>query len=210
MTVLRSALLSVLTLLAVLSAGGALAAPAYRVLGQPTLNGTTLASRCAGANARFNFDGGGGFDMHGPAGIAIDVGGRIFVTDFGGKRVLTWPNVDSLSACQSADGVIGAGDLEGPEAVAIDPRTGQVFVADTLGHTVKGYRKTAAGWVKFVTLGAQGQAGAADNRFNFPRGLAVDPGGRLFVADDFNNRIAIFNAPFSNGEVLCRQHWCRR
>src|SRR5205823_14380894 len=31
------------------------AAPGYRVLGQPDLASTTLASRCAGSDARFNF-----------------------------------------------------------------------------------------------------------------------------------------------------------
>ena len=51
-----------------------------------------------------------------------------------------------------------------------------------------------------MTLGQQRRPGSAFNRFNFPRGLAVDPGGRLFVADDFNNRILIFNPPFTNGE----------
>jgi hypothetical protein len=37
------------------------------------------------------------------------------------------------------------------------------------------------------------------NQFNFPRGLAVDPGGRLFVADDFNNRVLIFDPPLTDG-----------
>ena len=67
---------------------------------------------------------------------------------------------------------------------------------------MKGYRKSGAAWTKFVTLGAAGRLrAAAFNRFNFPRGLAVDPGGRLFVADDFNNRVLIFDPPFTNGEA---------
>ena len=68
--------------------------------------------------------------------------GRIFVTDFGGRRVLTWPNFGALTSCVAADAVIGGGgDLSGPEAVAFDPQSGTLFVADTLAHTVKGYRK---------------------------------------------------------------------
>jgi mannan endo-1,4-beta-mannosidase len=183
-----------------ISANAVDAAPTYRVIGQPNLAGTTLASRCAGVNARFNFRNDGGFAMYGPSGIAIDPRGRIFITDFGGRRVLTWPNFDALAACASADAVIGAGQLSGPEAVAFDPQSGALFVADTLSHTVKGYRKVGASWTRFVTLGQEGVAGAQLNRFNFPRGLAVDPGGRLFVADDFNNRILIFDPSFTNGE----------
>ncbi len=175
------------------------AAPAYRVLGQPSLAGTTLSSRCTQANARFNFRNDGD-PMYGPAGIAIDPRGRIFVTDYGGRRVLTWPNFEALQSCAVADGIIGAGDLAGPESVAVDPQSGAVFVADTLSHTVKGYRKSGAAWQKFVTLGTQDVAGSSASRFDFPRGLAVDPGGRLFVADDFNNRVLIFDPPFTNGK----------
>lgn len=39
------------------------------------------------------------------------------------------------------------------------------------------------------------------HQFNFPRGLAFDPNGRLFVADDFNKRILIFSPPFTNGKA---------
>lgn len=180
--------------------GLAAAAPPYRVLGQPNLASLTLATRCPAANARFNFLNDGGFLMFGPAGIAIDPRGRIFVTDYGGRRVLTWPNFDALQACAAADGIIGAGDLAGPEAVAVDTQTGFVFVSDTLSHTVKGYRKVGTAWVKFVTLGAPDTPGTALTRFNFPRGLAIDPSGRLLVADDSNNRILIFYPPFTSGE----------
>src|SRR4051794_15350716 len=84
------------------------AAPAYRVLGQPDLASTSLATRCPGVNSRFNFKNDGGFEMFGPAGIAIDPRGRLFVTDYGGQRVLTWPNFAALQLCSAADGIIGA------------------------------------------------------------------------------------------------------
>jgi mannan endo-1,4-beta-mannosidase len=178
----------------------AAAAPPYRVLGQPDLASTTLATRCPGANARFNFKNDGGFQMFGPSGIAIDPRGRVFATDYGGRRVLTWPDFDALARCSAADAVIGAGELAGPESVAVDPHSGLLFVADTLSHTVKGYKREGGAWVKAVTLGREGVAGAGFDRFNFPRGLALDSGGRLFVADDSNNRILIFDPPFANGE----------
>ncbi|MGE0825700.1 MAG: glycosyl hydrolase [Candidatus Binatia bacterium] len=173
----------------------------YRVLGQPTLATTAFGSRCADPNARFNFSTAGGFDMYGSSGIAIDPRGRIYVTDFGGQRVLTWPDVDALESCQPADGVIGVGELAGPEAVAIDTSSETVFIADTLSHTVKGYHRAEDGnWNRVVTLGTQSISGNAANQFYFPRGVAVDPNGRLFVADDFNNRVLIFDPPFDDGE----------
>jgi len=138
--------------------------------------------------------------MFGPSGIAVDLTGRLYVTDYGGQRVLTWADVDGLSGCQAADGVIGLGELSGPEAVTVDPESGIVFVADTLSHTVKGYRRGDTGaWIRMVQLGTEGVDGQEFNRFRFPRGLAVGADGRLFVADDFNNRVLIFNPPFTDG-----------
>ncbi len=175
--------------------------PGYRVLGQPTLEDASYASRCADPNAQFNYSTAGGFEMYGPSGIAIDPRGRVYVTDFGGQRVLTWPDADALESCQPADGVIGAGELFGPEAVTVDVRSETVFVADTLRHVVKGYQRAADGtWALVVTLGIPDVSGNASNQFYFPRGLAVDPTGRLYVADDFNKRVLIFDPPFENGE----------
>src|SRR5215475_789944 len=173
--------------------------PGYRVLGQPTLADMSLDARCPDPNARFSFsDANGG--MFGPSGIAVDLTGRLYVTDYGGQRVLTWADVDGLSGCQAADGVIGLGELSGPEAVTVDPESGIVFVADTLSHTVKGYRRGDTGaWIRMVQLGTEGVDGQEFNRFRFPRGLAVGADGRLFVADDFNNRVLIFNPPFTDG-----------
>src|SRR4029077_1521333 len=71
---------------------------------------------------------------------------------------------------------------------------------DTLSHTVKGYRKSGAAWVKFATLGAQDTPGTAFTRFNSPRGLAFDPSGGLLSADDSNNRVLIFYPPFTSGK----------
>ena len=171
----------------------------YRVLGQPSLANTSLASRCPDPDARFNFSNANG-GMSGPAGIAVDANGRLYVTDYGGQRVLTWADVDVLKSCETADGVIGSGELSGPEAVVVDPESGIVFVADTLSHTVKGYRRDDTGtWSRIVQLGTDGVKGDTLGQFHFPRGLVLDPDGRLFVADDFNNRVLIFSPPFTAG-----------
>src|SRR5581483_4363610 len=178
---------------------GGLAGALYILLGQPTMSDTTLASRCANLDATFNYSPNNG-TMYGPSGIAVDPRGRVYVTDYAGHRVLTWPDSDALATCMAADGVIDAAGLIGPEAVAIDPRTETVFVADTLSHTVVGYRHSGAAWTRSVTLGTRGASGNGANQFNFPRGLAVDSNGRLYVADDYNNRVLMFDPPFSDGQ----------
>ncbi|HEX3152412.1 MAG TPA: NHL repeat-containing protein [Gemmataceae bacterium] len=157
-----------------------------------------MATRCAAADAQFTGIPGGNA---GPAGITIDARGRLFVTDHAGLRVLSWPDAAVVgdSACQKADELIP--DLfGGPEAVVFDEINSTLFIADTGDHTVKGFRRDATGaWKLQVTLGKSGTQGSTDDRFNFPRGLAVDADGRLFVADDDNSRVLIFASDAADG-----------
>jgi sugar lactone lactonase YvrE len=75
--------------------------------------------------------------------------------------------------------------------VAVDP-AGNVFIADELNHRVR--KVTPAGVM--TTVAGTGEAGfnmdnipAANALLNFPRGVALDANGNLFIADRVNNRI---------------------
>src|ERR1051325_7365154 len=168
---------------------GAVTGALYTVLGQPTISDTRLETRCPNPNATFNYMPSDTDPMYGPSGIAVDPRGRLYITDYAGHRVLSWPDSDALTNCLGADVVIDAAGLTGPEAVAIDPRSETVFVADTLSHTVVGYQNRGGSWDRVVTLGTPGAPGSGLNQFSFPRGLAVDSNGRLYVADDYNHRV---------------------
>ena len=174
----------------------------YRVLGQPDLASASLATRCANGNAQFNKN--PDFNWaHGPSGVLVTTEGRLFVTDFGGNRVLSWPSVDALNACDPADAVIQAHigfGLNGPEALAYDPESKTLFIADTLNHVVDVMRLVDGAWARVAMLGIGNTPGAGMNQFNYPRGLAVDAKGRLFVADDYNHKIKIFTPPFVDGQ----------
>jgi beta-mannanase len=169
----------------------------YSVLGQPALTDTTLATRCAGADAHFSYSDEFG-EQYGPSGIVVAPDGRLFVTDYGGHRVLSWPSADALGACEPADMVIGAKSLDGPEALALDP-AGNLYVADTVSQTVQIFAPKKAGYTLSVTLGQHDTPGDTMSTFHYPLGLAISPTGQLFVADDANNRILIFQGPFTNG-----------
>jgi hypothetical protein len=175
----------------------ALATPGYDVIGQPNTASSTLASRCAGANARFTQDL-TGFEQDGPSGIALDEANHVFVTDFAGDRVLVF-NQDVGGVCPVASEVIGAGTLDGPEAAAWDAETATLYVADSFNHVVRGFRKSGATWNLQVTLGVVDTPGSALDHMSSPRGLAIDGNGRLFVADDDNGRVLIFDPPISDG-----------
>lgn len=93
-----------------------------------------------------------------------------------------------------------ANRFSGPQGVAVDPTTGNVFIADTGNHRVLRFSSAAAmrsganpdgviGQINFS--GSQPNQGGAisASTLNTPVGLAVDSRGRLWIADFANNRV---------------------
>ena len=94
----------------------------------------------------------------------------------------------------------GATSLYAPTSVAIDPRTGKLFVADIANNRVLRWAASAS-----LTSGAPAEAvlgqtnfdtistAVARNRMNFPTAVVIDAAGRLWVADASNNRVLRFD-----------------
>ena len=77
----------------------------------------------------------------------------------------------------------------------VDPATGKIFVADHNNHRVLRFTSTAAmmnGATAEIQFGVTGSAGASATQFNQPLHLAMDAGGRLWVADFGNSRVLRF------------------
>jgi len=157
------------------------------------LNITTL----VGGGSR-SADGNGtaaGFDN--PSGIAIDASGNLFVADTFSNTIRkitptgTVTTIAGLAGSSgSADGSIGAARFNLPSGIAIDT-TGNLYVADSYNFTIR--KITPAGLVT-TFAGQTGNPGSADGsgisaQFCFPRGVAVDASGNLFVADSLNYTI---------------------
>lgn len=105
-----------------------------------------------------------------------------------GQDTFRWSNL--------AGSVGGAGDLEGtgsaarlnsPTSTAVDA-AGNVYVADEYNHII---RKITSAGVMTTLAGAAGIGGSADGtgteaRFFYPKGVAVDGSGNVYVADADN------------------------
>ncbi|WP_253915755.1 serine/threonine protein kinase [Streptomyces sp. NRRL S-31] len=128
-----------------------------------------------------------------PAGLAVDGAGRLHIADPVGRRVLLLDEDGTLRVLAGppggGDGAVAV-DWSAPCAVAVDAQ-GAVYVADMNGHRV--WRLT--GRTADVVAGAEPTADeavrpTAGSALAYPRGLAVDPAGRLLVADNFHHRVA--------------------
>ena len=143
-----------------------------------------------GSAARFN----------GPAGMAVDTNGNVYVADSGNntiRKVTPSGVVTTLAglagSAGSADGTNSAARFNGPYGVAVDS-AGNVYVADTYNDTIRKVTPVGTNWVVTTLAGLAGSSGSADGtnsaaRFNYPAGVAVDSAGNLYVADYNNDTI---------------------
>jgi hypothetical protein len=155
---------------------------------------TTFAGQ-AGVNG--SSDGSSSATFNHPTGVAVDGAGNVYVADTNNNEVrkVTAAGVVSTLAgvagiTGSADGTGTAASFNGPSGVAVDA-TGNLYVSDTLNHTIR--KVTSAGAVTTIA-GVAGASGFVDAtgsaaQFHGPQGLALDASGDLFVADTNNNAI---------------------
>jgi DNA-binding beta-propeller fold protein YncE len=140
-----------------------------------------------------------------PEAIAFDpTNGDLFVADTDNdtiRRITPAGVVTTIAGTAgqsgSTDGTGAAARFFVPQGIAVDPTTGDVFVADSGNDTIR--RITPAGVVTTLA-GTAGIVGSADGTgaaasFNEPGGIAEDPTtGNLFVADGFNDTIRMITS----------------
>lgn len=174
--------------------------PAGLVTTVAGMTGTRGLADGIGSAARFDY----------PAGLAADDAGNIYVADRGNAtiRKISATSVVTTFAGQvvvngSTDGVGAAasfgnqaaphendGPNVNPTGVAVD-RAGNIYIADGGNHTIRkitptGLVSTLAGTAR-VRGSADGVGPAAS--FSYPRGIAVDDTGHVYVADSTNGTI---------------------
>ena len=144
-----------------------------------------------------------------PRGVAVDASGNLFIVDQTNHRVRRVDGATGVITTVAGTGTKGfSGDggpatsasLSFPRGVVVDA-SGNLYIADTDNHRVRrvngatGVITTVAGT---GTNGFSGDGGPATSAsLGFPRGVAVDASGNLFIADTSNHRIRRVDAATS-------------
>lgn len=181
--------------------------PATVAIGQPDL---TSGSPNRGGSPAAN-------TLNGPAGIAIDGNGYLYVADLNNHRVLMFlspisrPTADKVlgqndvfTSNAQNNGGLGQQSLNRPSSVALDV-SGRLYVADRGNHRVLAYESPynnnasrVFGQGGSFRTGSANKDGVSASSLNTPEGVFVDAGGRLYVTDSANHRVLAFDNPLSS------------
>jgi sugar lactone lactonase YvrE len=149
--------------------------------------------------------------FYNPCGLVAGSDGRLWVMDSGNHRVLRFDNAAGKANGDNADGVLGqstfterynslhAAGMSQPTAGALDA-SGRLWVSDTGHSRVLRFDNAAdkangadadgvLGKENFTSVGSPTESASS---MTYPSGLAIDSAGRLWVADDLNNRVVYF------------------
>ena len=171
--------------------------PADSVLGQ-----TNFITNTAGTTAN---------KMNGPVGVFVDKFGRLWVTDRLNHRVLRFDNVSSKSNGANADGVLGqinfttgtsglsATKMNRPMGVYADAED-HLWVCEDDNNRVIRFDSASSKANGAPANGVLGQSyfttnlkSLSRNGVSNIRGVFGDAAGRLYIVDEDNSRILVFN-----------------
>lgn len=165
------------------------------VIGQPDF--TSSASALVSATS-----------LSAPGGVAIGPNGDLFVADTGNNRVLEYPagagngavairvygQPNMTSSMKSAQ--VSAQTLSSPQGIAVD-QVSNLYVADAGANRVVIFPNTqnapVAGMPATFVLGAA-NFGVTTNGFKSPMDVAVDSMGNIYISDQGNNRVLMFES----------------
>jgi DNA-binding beta-propeller fold protein YncE len=90
------------------------------------------------------------------------------------------------------DGDARPAQLRGPKHLCIDSH-GDVLIADTDNHVIRRFMPASGKIIRVAGTGKKGSGGVGGAplsvELNEPHGVAVDRGGRIYIADSGNNRV---------------------
>lgn len=128
-----------------------------------------------------------------PSGVAVGPQGNIYLVENWGCRLVVLDKNGSPINTFGEPGVCQNDNthLSAPEGVAVNPGTGEVYVADSANDRIMIFSATGA------YLRTQGSSGSGNLQFSYPKAVAFGSNGAIYVADRNNNRVQVFDGNFN-------------
>ncbi|MBI5842458.1 MAG: S-layer homology domain-containing protein [Chloroflexi bacterium] len=145
----------------------------------------------------------GNYEFDCPTEVAISpANGDIYVLDRCNQRVQVFTSSLTYKATLGATGTSGSDNLHfnWPWGVTVDG-SGNIYVADSDNHRIQKcvLITSAPGYSCSTFAGVSGVSGWDLAHFAHPLSVELDSAGRVYVADEWNSRIQVFD---SNGAYL--------
>lgn len=159
-------------------------------------SGNHVIREIAGGNIQTVVGGATGQILNDPESVVVDSSGNLYISDQSGYRI--WKYSNGVLSTIAGNGYAGfSGDngpgvdasLDQPSAIALDSQ-GYLYICDTDNSVIRklapdGTVTTIAGIPQ--QFGYYGDGGPATQALlNFPRGIAVDSSGNVYVSDNIN------------------------
>jgi len=122
-------------------------------------------------------------------GISFDASGDVVAMDSVNQRVDVFTSTGTLINMCGQRGFTSTGDFNWPRGVAVDPATGNYWIADTKQSDLQVLQPLASGCNGLAEFGVVGTALGDDN---YPYSIAIG-NGYAWIADTRNNRVESWN-----------------
>ena len=152
-----------------------------------------------------------GLDLLAPTDLAIAPDRSRVIADAGNHRIVVLESDGSLRlafgsrcarlddgtpGCVDPDGggplELGDGQLNEPWGVGVS-ESGEIYISDTWNHRVQAFDGRGRFLDKWGDFGSPSPESQGEPLFYGPRGIGIDPEGKIVVADTGNKRLLVFN-----------------
>jgi RHS repeat-associated protein len=155
----------------------------------------------------YNFGslGSGNGEFKGPAGVAVDGSGDVWVVDSGDNRLEKFTASGVFVAAYGSSGT-GIDQFSKPTGIAYNASTGDIFVSDTGNNRIEKFSSSNGKFIETFGWGVKdgkaeaetcttecraGTSGSESGEFKEPAGITTSSAG-IWVADSGNNRVQVF------------------
>jgi len=118
-----------------------------------------------------------------PLGLSVAPDGTIYVADATQAKVIAFDDEGDVVSVYGRQG-----ELKNPTDAVLAPDGKRLFVADSKAHQIVIFDKESG-----EILDRFGERGEGDGQFSFPTSLTFGPDGLLYVVDQLNSRIQVFD-----------------